>query len=324
MRKEKSDVRSQSSEFRGQAGGQNLGPWMALLSVVLAGGCAAPKPQFTDADWVSQTTTGRGCYERGDCRRGADAFGRAQQRARALDDANALAVSAVNRAVCLLAEGKAEEARAGIDEALADPRISQPRRAELLAAGARAELALGQPDEAVARADGALELAPAPATRAQALLAKSAAALAKADPAQAVKALEDGLSAGGWSRLPATIRAEYAERRAEIAVAEKRPADALELQDEAAGLWKNAGRLPEMARALAEAGRQAKAAGKPAEACDRFWRAARSLWAQGLQPDAVRVLEDGVACAEELQDEAAGKRMAALYVTFQEKQRLSK
>ncbi|HAL92370.1 MAG TPA: hypothetical protein DCM68_05025 [Verrucomicrobia bacterium] len=294
------------------------------LALLWAAGCAAPKAQFTDADWVSNSTTGRGCYERGDFRRGADAYGRAQQRARALDDADALAVSAVNRAVCLLAESKAGEALAAVDEALADARVSMARRAELLVAGARAKLALGKPDDAVALAGEALNLDPPPVLWAQALLAQSAASLAQGDAQQAAKELAFKFSAKDWAKLPADLRAEYAARRGEIAASEKKPAEAMALQDEAAALWKKAGRLPEMARALAEAGRQAKASGDLAGACDRFYRAARSLWAQGLQPEAVRILEEGVACAEELKDEAIGKRMADLFVTFQDSKRLSK
>jgi ribosome maturation protein Sdo1 len=73
-------------------------------------------------------------------RRAAEAYGRAEQRGRALDDADALAVAAVNRALCLVAAGQAPEARAAIDEALADARVSPQRRAELQVAGARAEL----------------------------------------------------------------------------------------------------------------------------------------------------------------------------------------
>ena len=78
-----------------------------------------------------------------------------------------------------------------------------------------------------------------------------------------------------------------------------------------------------MARALAEGGRQAQAAGDGPGACDRLYRSARSLWAQDLQPEAVRTLEEGVACAEELKDETLGKRMAELFVTFKDGKRLS-
>ena len=299
------------------------GTWLAALLLGLGAGCAAPKAQFTDAEWVSLSATGRGCYERGDYGRGAEAYGRAERRAQALDDADALAVAAVNRAVCLLAAGEAEPALAGVAAALADARVSPARRTELQVAGARAEVALGRFEAAQARLAPVLDSDPPPALRAQALLAQSAAELALEKPAQAGEILEKGLSAGKWAGLPPLLRAERAVRLGEIATAEKRPVDAAARQDEAASLWKQAGRLPEMARALAAGGRQAQTAGDLAGACDRFYRAARSFWAQGLKPDAVRTLEEGVACAEQLGEEDVGKKMADLFVTFKNGKRLT-
>ena len=317
-------ARIQNSGIRSRNAGKRTGRWLAVLALGLAAGCAtAPAPQFTDADWVSHVTTGRGAYERGDYRRAADAYGRAQQRARALDDADALAVATVNRATCLVAVGQAAEALAGLDEALADARIAPARRAELLVAAARAEQAGGQPAAALERAAAALKLVPAPALQAQALLAQSGAELAQDDPAAATRALA-GLSAKAWAALPESLQAEQAEMRAAIAAAEKNPAEALVRQDEAAQLWKQAGRLPEMARALAAAGREAQAADDPAGAADRFYRSARSLWAQGLRPEALRVLEEGVAVAEHLGDESIAKKLGELFVTFQGEQRLEK
>ena len=317
--------RIQDSGFRIRNGGRKPGRSLAALALMLAAGCASPKaPQFTDADWVSHATTGRGAYARGDYRRGAEAFARAEQRARALDDAEALAVSAANRATCLLAAGRADEALAGVDEALDDPRVSKARRAELLVAGARAELARGKVDEALDRVEAALKLEPEPVLRAQALLARSAAELARGKTAAAEKALSEGMAAKERERLPTSLRAERAAALARIAAADKKHSEAAVRQDEVAALWKKAGRLPDMARALAEGGRQAQAAGDGAGACDRFYRAARSLWAQGLRPEAVRALEEGVSCAEKLKDEAVGKRMADLFVTFRNGERLEK
>ena len=312
----------QNSGVRIQNGGRRPGRWLAVLALGLAAGCATPPaPRFTDADWVSHVTTGRGAYERGDYRRAADAYGRAQQRARALDDADALAISAVNRATALVAAGQAADALAGLDEALADARIEPARRAELLVAAARAEQARGQPGAALERVAAALELKPAPALQAQALLAKSGAELAQENSAAAARALAE-MSAKAWAALPESLQAEQAEMRAAIAAAEKKPKDALARQDAAADLWKKAGRLPEMARALAAAGRQALAADDLAGAADRFYRSARSLWAQGLRPEALRVLEEGVAVAERLDDESVAKKMGELFVTFQSAQRL--
>lgn len=320
------ESRAENSEFRIQnpeSGPRKPERWMAILAFGFAAGCASPKPQFTDEDWVSHSTTGRGCYERGDFRRGADAYGKAEQRAQALDDADALAVAAVNRAVCWLADGKATESLASVAAALADPRVAKERQAELQVAGARAQLALDKPEEALAMAQAALKLDPAPALRAQALLAQSAAELKQGNAAAAAMALADGISAKQWDQLPAAIRAEYATRRADLAAAEQRTAGALMLQDEATALWRKAGRLPEMARSLAAAGRLAKASGDLAGACDRLYRGARSLWAQGLQLEATRTLEEGVACAAELDEAAVGKRMAELFVTFKNGKRLS-
>ncbi len=300
-----------------------MGLVFAGLSVGLLAGCSTPDPQFTDAEWVSHSATGRGCYERGDFRRASESYARAEQRAQAMDDADALAVSTVNRTMCLLAEDKPEVARIGVAEALADARVSKGRRAELQVAGARAELALEHPSEAKEFAASALKLDPPSTLRAQALLAQSAAELAMGDSAHASKTLSKGLSGKEWRKLPAAIRAELAVRRAELAVAESRLSEAVVHQEEAAVLWRKADRLPEMALALAAAGQSSQASGDLSVACDQFYRAARSQWAQGLQPEAVATLEEGVACAEELKDDAMSLRMAELAVTFKDESRLA-
>ena len=292
------------------------------LAAALAG-CAGPKAEFTDAEWVSHATTGRGCYERGDYRRGAEAFGRAQERARAMDDANALAVAAANRSICLMAEGKAVAALEEAREALADPRVEAGRRAELKAVGARALMALGQPEAAAAMAGEALEGKPTEWVRAQAALVGGAEALTREDAAGAQAALAKGLAAKEWARQPATVRAERAAQLGEAAALEKRYAEALRLHEEAAETWKQAGRLAEMARATAEAGRNAQGAGDLAGACERYYRAARSLWAQKLEAEALQRLEEGVSCVELIEDDEVAKEMTERFVTFKNGLRLA-
>lgn len=294
--------------------------WLGILWG-LAVGCATMTPPFTDEEWVAHTTTGRGSRARGDERRAADAFARAQQRARALDDADALAVSAVNRAYCLLPLARATEARADVAEALRDARLSPARRAELLAAAARVELALNQPEAAQAFCADAAALKPPRVLQAQLALTQSAAWLAKNDAPAAAQALR-GLPPGAWQQQPNSVRAEYALRRGEIAAADQQSADSAARYDEASALWKAAGRLPEMARALQAAGRQYQAAGELAPACDRLYRAANSFWAQGLATEANAALATGVSCAEALRDETTSQRMAQLGVTFTKEKRL--
>jgi len=293
---------------------------LCLLAVGLAG-CSSPAPQFTDEEWISHSATGRGNFERGDFRRASDAYARAEQRARAMDAADALAVSAVNRAVCLMAAGKPEAALSGVEEALADSRVSADRRTELLVTAARIELDLAHPENAAAHADAVLEMKPLPSVRAQALLARSAAELALGDPARAAATLTTGLPAKAWNQLPAALQAEHSVRRAEIDAAENRPAEAAARQKTAAALWRKADRLPEMARALAAAGRLNQSSGNLQAACDQLYRAARSQWAQGFRTGATRTLKDAVACAEEWGEPDAIRRMAELTVTFQEELR---
>jgi hypothetical protein len=286
-------------------------------------GCSTPAPQFTDSEWISHSATGRGNYERGDTRRAADAYAKAARRARALDDADALAVTAVNRAVCLLAEDQAAEAQRGVAEALADPRVSPSRRAELGILASRIDLALDQPEQAKQSAMDVLQMDVPPAVKAQALLARSAAELALGETAQAAETLAKGLPAKAWKQLPAVFRADRAVQQADLAAANDSAKEAAAYQTAAADLYRQADRLSEMAEALAAAGRQNRASGQLPAACDQLYRAARSLWAQGAEEEAAAVLAEGIACAEELQDKAVGLRMAELGVTFKSGTRLA-
>jgi tetratricopeptide (TPR) repeat protein len=284
--------------------------WAVALACGWLAGCATPQPQFTDADWVSHSTTGRDAHGRGDYRRAGEAYARAQLRAQALDDAEALAVASANRAVCLLAEGQAAEARAALADALADARVSAPRRADLCVAEARALLALGDSDGALAAAERAARLDSSPSRLAQAALVRSGALLEQGDAEAAHLALQDGLAAKRWNALPLSLQAEREVRLGQIAEVQGQAVDAQAAYDRAAATWREAGRLPEMARALAQAGRQARTLGEQARAADRLYRASRSLWAQGLGDVALSTLAEAVACAAEAGDEDLGRRMA--------------
>ena len=331
MRSKKAEVRGQRSEVREQGSGFRAGEarfrgsWAAALVLMLLAGCATPPaPSVTDEDWVSHVTTGRGLYARGDYRRGASAFERAQVRARALDDADALAVAAVNRAQCLLAEGRLGAAQTAIAEALADPRVSRERRMELLVAGAQADWAAGQTATALSRLDELRPMQPAALVRAQAAVLRSKILLAQGDATAAAQVLTADLTRSEWPRVPPSLRAARAAQQAGIAAATNDPATAQTLWDEAARLWQQAGRLPEMARALAAGARLALAANDAPGAGERFYRAARSLWAQGAQSEAVALLQEGLACAEAAPDSPLAQKLAALHVTFQAEQRLTK
>ncbi len=260
--------------------------WLAVLALGLLAGCASPPAaQFTDGDWVSQSTTGRGSYDRGDYRRAADAYGRAEQRARALDDADALAVAAVNRAVCLLAEGKAREALAGVDEALADARVSKARQAELKVAGARASVALGKSEEASVPSGRGAD------TRSFVHVAGTGLAGEERSGIGSRRQFRGGEDALGRALREGMVEAPRAspcgtggtpgENGGGGTSARRMPCESLTNRP-------RCGKKPAACRRWPgpwpRRGSRPRPPGDLAGACDRFYRAARSLWAQGLQP----------------------------------------
>lgn len=72
---------------------------------LLCAGCASvpppPAPAAPDAEWVSNIQTGRNGWQQADFERAAAAFARAVKRARALDNPEAAAVAAIDRARCV-------------------------------------------------------------------------------------------------------------------------------------------------------------------------------------------------------------------------------
>jgi hypothetical protein len=230
---------------------------------------------------VSHVTTGRGAYERGDYRRGADAYGRAQQRARALDDADTLAISAVNRATALVAAGRAAEALAGLDEALADARIEPARRAELLVAARAREHARASPLRRWSPVARRWELKPAPALQAQALLGRAARNWRRTNPRRA-RAL-----AGMRRRLgrpPGIAEAERPKCAPRSPSAEKKKPRTLCAEDKPRTVEKG-GPPAEMAAPWPPAARGC--GGRSRGAADRLPVRVAASGAQGLRPVAL-------------------------------------
>jgi tetratricopeptide (TPR) repeat protein len=282
----------------------SLGAWLFL------GGCVSPKPFFSDSDWIAHTTTGKAAYQRGDLRAASDAHALAQKRAEALDDAEALAVASVNRAVVLLADGKQLEARSNLADSLADVRVSPRRRTELLSIEARSLYELGDLDASLLAIASALQLSPYPRIQAQLHLVQCSVFIqqGKAEAAQSI--LDGAFFQKQLESLFSAIQAEHAELNARIAETQGRHQEAMKSYDAASILWKEAARLPKMARALANAGRQAKLFGDGFGAGDRLYRSARSLWAQGMADEALSVMGEATEIAATAEDHSLGRRLA--------------
>lgn len=291
--------------------------WLAGAAL-LGGGCAsqpgkaaaAPDPEISRASEAAQAAFARGVPEVA-ARRYAEAL----ETARARDNAREIANAAYNQAACLIALGRYAAARALLEESAAEFRRSEgrvPGDVELL--GAKAAVLLG--DRALYR-DALASLTNSPAVRESAGLRQQArlleirVACLETNAAAARLAL-DALAAGGRLKDP-RLAAEAADLNGQTLRLEQKPRDSAQAFDSAARLYRQAQRPREMALALASAAAACHAAGQAGEAAERYYRSARSLWAQGDAAAGLRLLQPALEASAEAGDESMQKRIAVLF-----------
>jgi tetratricopeptide (TPR) repeat protein len=284
--------------------------WAALLPQL--SGCATHRiASSADSELTAATTAAQLAFANDRIELALQLYGGALARARALDDAAAIADAAYNLAACLIELGQYSPALVQLDEAEAEAkRAGRPIVDVLLLRATVAHLQI-KPTLAMALADQILSQNPPPSNteRAQAYLVKAEASCDAGDAAGAENALR-GLNAATISSP--VLRARLISAIASTRRLEKDWKAAASEFDRAADAARVAHRYPLMGRDLADAGRAYQAGGNHGMAADRFYRSARSAYGLGNATDALKLLAACEAAANSAGASALAQRAKSL------------
>ncbi len=276
---------------RGTAGNRIV---LLLLTIALAG-CASAQPPSGRGDdpmLARVDSTARRAVEEGRIEEASRRFREALDRARYINDGPSIALSAHNLAACLLMLGRTAEASPLIAEALHEHRrLGMPawdtRILEIKAARLR-----GSTDEARRLTARMLSALPpdAPDFRAQIHLIQAQIACDLGDARSARSALDRATEILPLATDP-SIHAAAAGAAGRARLLEGRPLDAAVQFDRESHISRQYRQYRAMALALRSAGEAYRDAGRPDDAADRFYRAARTLFAQGDIETAMESIE---------------------------------
>lgn len=264
-------------------------------------GCSSSKPaRVVDPELSRAALSARRAFDRGQVEHAARLYTRSLTRARSMDDAAEIANNAYNLAACEVVRGDYEKARVLLEEARGEFAREGEAPADIDLLQAKIALREGDPDSAGTLIAYALQREDPPLTPSERLdfiVLQARGALNRGDIAAARAGLDEARD-----RLeddaPPLQRAGVAGLSGEVLLAEGEFEPAAKEFDRQAGFLQEGGRYREMALANKRAGEAYRGSGKPGEAADRFFRAARSLFARGETLASLRVIEDGLASAE--------------------------
>ncbi len=296
-----------------------IGDWrfqiFGIVSVLLAAGCSSPKPAATsDPELTRVTATARQSFDKGSPSQAARLYLRALNMARATDDAFEIGNNAYNLGACLIGMEKYEDARALLAEARREFERLQRDPADIILLEAKAALGLRQLDAAVVLADQVVPAARSGGGRYRVLVAllKARVACERGDTAGArleLSKIQRELNAG----KDAVVQAEAAGVSGLVCTMENDPGKAALAYDLQAESFRRAAKYRDMALALGRAGQSYAAAGILVPAGDRYHRAGRSLFAQGDELEALRMVEAALNAAEASGNKDALQRIMALF-----------
>jgi tetratricopeptide (TPR) repeat protein len=257
-----------------------------LLAINACGSRQAPQaPAAVDEEFVLTSRAAGTAFGKGAFAQAADLYRRALERAYARDDRGAIVDTQCNLAMVLLRLGALEEARAVVDDAKAElSRAEQVVPAHLLLLEATVLYRTGQ----MAAAWDISEKLLAGAAEAE------AGVMAKAQFLRGLLAAERGdeerlrasIAALAQANDPA-LRADHAELRGHLAMAERHWEAAVQAFDATAELRRESLDYVSMIRALARAGDASERRGRQRAAAVYYLRAGRSAAQLGRQREAV-------------------------------------
>ena len=257
---------------------------VALTLLTLVGCSTSPTSTVPPRDKeLSRTgSLARAAFEDGAAAKAVDLYGKALNRAHAMDDATEIGNAAYNLALCHIILGQLDRASASLAEAKAAFKRSGGNPADVLLLEATVAQRQDRPEQALSLADQVLSASPDERHRFQVALLKGTIACGQHDPAHARTAL---VEADRHHVANAPLLAARERLAGNIFLLERNPAEAAAAFDRAAALFQEAKHYRDMAITLRRAGEAYREAGDAHHAQDRLSRANRSLAAQGEKVD---------------------------------------
>ena len=278
---------------------------LLMLVFLLAGGCAttnppAPDEQYRDPVLVQLDSSARAAFAEGNYARAARFYELALGRARTADFGAEIAKAAYNRGACLILLKQPEPARAVLREAGGEFARQHEDASSAWLLEARAELMMSNRVAATLLVDRVLSSGEDRDVQLQAWLLKGEMALQESQTDLARLAL--GKARALLHKEPA-LQAGVSSLAGKVALADGKPVDAALNFDKQAVFLQRAARWADMAYALQQAGEAYGQAFQADAATLRFYRAARSYYAQGMLVPALQAVELAVQSSSKTTDE---------------------
>jgi len=252
--------------------------FIALTLLTLVGCATSPTAPPKDKELSRTSDLARAAFEDGATAKAIDLYGKALNRAYAMDDATEIGNAAYNLALCHIILGQLDQASALLAEAKAAFKRSGSNPADVPLLEATIAQRQGRLEQALSLADQVLSASSDESHRFQAALLKGTIACQQDDPARARTAL---VEADKHHIANAPLLAARERLAGNIFLLERSPAEAAAAFDRAAALFQKAKHYRDMALTLRRAGEAYREAGDTQRAEDRLFRAKRSLAAQG-------------------------------------------
>ncbi len=295
---------------------------IGLVMCLLAAGCASPTPQesATDPELARVATTARLAFDGGSAEQAARLYARSLAMARAVDDSLEIGNNAYNLAACLIAIDRYGDAREYLSEARREFERAHRDPAPVILLDAKAARLQGKADEALALADQVLATTKGETSdsyKVQVALLKAEVACDRSDAAAAktAMAVADKTMASVSDPALSAVAANVAAR---INLVENDPGKAAMQYDRETEFYRQARKYHDMALAMGRAGRAYLDAGILTPAEDRLYRAARTLFGQGDELGALKLIEPALNAADKAGDKDAALRATALFKEIKE------
>ena len=289
--------------------------YLAFCLILTACATSTPhKEKMIDAEFTATMSAGRVAFDRGLIEQAATLYQQALRRARTMDKAAAIGDAAYNLAACRIRLGQLEQARSLLAEAKSEILSFQGDITDIQLVEAKVARLQGHPEEALMLADQVLTSPgsyPTDNKRLQVYLLRGHIACDKDDATLALRELQKAQSISRLVSNPA-LKADISALAGRIHLIKNEPVLAAREFDSETRLLRQAKRYAEMAHALQNSAEAYLSVGKYSLAADRFFRAARSTFAQGQNSIAIKLGRLALSAANRANDQSAITRVRSL------------